>query len=109
MEVNHYVWLRNNFEQFCKNSGFKYTYGAISAHGDKLSSLQYECEKQNIPFHKWSAIGLSLFLLYLNTNKDFDTFEENCIKFYNEHPEWFENCTIKERDYEKAYKRRNQN
>lgn len=92
MSINHYIWLRNNYEQFCKNSGFKFIPGAISAHGDKLFGLQLNCEEQNIPFDKCSAIGLSLFLFYVDTNKDFDNFETECIELYKQHPEWFENC-----------------
>ena len=85
--INHYDWLHKNFEKFCKNANFKYFPGAIGAHGDKLSNLKYECEKRNLLFYKISAIGLILFM-----NEEFENFEENCIKLYIEHPEWFDGC-----------------
>lgn len=65
----------------------KYFPGAISAHGDKLSNLKFKCEERNLPFYKISAIGLILHM-----NRKFENFEEDSIKLYMEHPEWFDRC-----------------
>lgn len=88
--ISHYEWLHKNFEKVCKNAGKPCYMGAISAHGDKMTRLEFKCEELNLPFYEVSAMGLFVFLFYReHLANDMNEF---AIKLYKEHPEWYKDC-----------------
>jgi hypothetical protein len=82
-------WLYTNYEQFCKNSGVKYMPGAISAHLDKLDELRDVCERAKLPFRKLAAIALGTWYDNGHLMSTEYAFENECIRLYHIHPEWF--------------------
>ena len=52
------------------------------------------CERQQLPFCKLAAIALGTWYDNSHLMNTEDAFENECIRLYNIHPEWFNNCGV---------------